>query len=65
MNKYPKNCQIILLLSFFTTRGLLTLKLWALLNLAHQDASFGTMKSQTEHIVMEVLTAGKIPEKEE
>ena len=43
----------------------MTPKLWALLNLAHQDASFGTMQSQTGHMVMEVLTAGKIPEKEE
>ena len=44
---------------------MLTPKLWVALNLACQDASFGTLESQIGHMVMEILTAGKIPEEQE
>ena len=43
----------------------MTPKLWALLNLARRDASFGTLQSQIGHIVMEILTARQILEDEE
>ena len=44
---------------------MLTPKLWALLNLAHQDASFGTLQSPIGHMVPKILTAGKIPEEQQ
>ena len=34
----------------------MTPKLWALLDLACRDASFGTLESQIKHTVMELLT---------
>jgi hypothetical protein len=36
--------------------GQATPKLWALLNVAHQDTSVGTLQSQIRHTVMEILT---------
>ena len=36
--------------------GVVTSKLWALLNLAHWDTSFGTLQSLIRHTVMELLT---------
>ena len=44
---------------------MLTPKLWALLNPARRDASFGTLQSLIGHTVLEILTAGKILEEEE
>ena len=52
-------------MSIFTTRGVLTPKLWSLLNPACQDASFGTLQSLIGHMVPEILTAGKIPEQQQ
>ena len=52
-------------MSIFTTRGVLTPKLWAPLNPAHRDASFGTLLSPIRHMVPEILSAGKIPEEEQ
>ena len=52
-------------MSIFTTRGVLTPKLWAPLNPAHRDASFGTLQSPIGHTVLEILTAGKIPEEQQ
>ena len=43
----------------------MTPKLWALLNPAHQDASFGTLQSLIRQMVIEILNAGKIPEEEQ
>ena len=43
-------------MSIFTTRGVLTQKLWALLNPARRDASFGTLKSPIRHMVPEIMT---------
>ena len=44
---------------------MLTPKLWALLNPARRDASFGTLRSPIGHTVPEILSAGKIPEEEQ
>ena len=45
--------------------GVLNPKLWAPLNPARRDASFGTLQSPIGHTVLEILTAGKIPEEQE
>ena len=44
---------------------MLTPKLWAPLNPTCRDASFDTLQSPIGHTVLEVLTAGKIPEEQE
>ena len=44
---------------------MLTPKLWALLNPARRDASFGTLGSLIGHTVPEILSDGKIPEQQE
>ena len=44
---------------------MLTPKLWAPLNPALQDASFGTLQSPIGHTVPEILSDGKIPEQQE
>ena len=43
----------------------MTPKLWAPLNPARRDASFGTLRSLIGHRVPEILSAGKIPEEEQ
>ena len=40
-------------------------QLWAPLNPACQDASFGTLQCTIGHTVPEILSAGKIPEEEQ
>ena len=40
--------------------GQVTPKLWAPLNLACQDGSFGTLESQIGHMVMEIITIDEI-----
>jgi len=42
-------------MSIFTTRGVLTPKLWALLNPACRDASFGTLQSAIRHMVPKIM----------
>ena len=44
---------------------MLTPKLWAPLNPARRDASFGTLESPIGHTVPEILSDGKIPEQEQ
>ena len=44
---------------------MLTPKLWAPLNPALRDASFGTLGSPIGHTVPEILSDGKIPEQEQ
>ena len=43
----------------------MTPKIWAPLNPARQDASFGTLGSPIGHMVPEILSDGKIPEEQE
>ena len=43
----------------------MTPKLWAPLNPACRDTSFGTLRSLIGHTVPEILSAGKIPEEQE
>ena len=43
-------------MSIFTTRELLTPKLWALLDPAHQGTYFDTLESQIRQKVLELLT---------
>ena len=43
----------------------MTPKLWAPLNPARRDASFGTLGSPIGHTVPEILSDGKIPEEQE
>ena len=43
----------------------MTPKLWAPLNLTHQGASFDILLSPIGHMVLKILTAGKILEEEE
>merc|ERR1712059_133303 len=52
---FAKNSQIIFLMPIFTTRGVLTPKLWAPLNPAHKDTSFGTLQSPIGHTVPEIM----------
>ena len=49
----------------FHHQGALTLKLWALLNPAHPDASFDPLQSLIRHTVIEILSAGEIQEEQE
>ena len=42
---------------FWGVLGRLTPKLWAPLNLAHQDASLGTLESQIEPMVIYILVS--------
>ena len=43
-------------------QGVVTQKLCTPLNLAHRDASLGTLESQIRHMIMKILIARKIPE---
>ena len=43
----------------------MTPKLWAPLNPARRDTSFGTLQSPIRQMVMEILTARKILEEEQ
>ena len=55
MAEISKKQSNIFLMSIFNTRGVLTPKLWALLNPAHRDASFGTLQSLIGHTVPEKM----------
>ena len=50
--KQSNNC----LMSIFTTRGVLTPKLWTPLNTVHRDTSFGTLHSLIKHMVPEIMS---------
>ena len=47
----------------FHDQGVVTQKLWALLDLAHLGASFGTLESQIRHTILELLTVEQISAK--
>ena len=61
----PKKSNNFFNVNFHHHGGVLTSKLWAPLNPACQDASFGTLQSLIGHMVPEILTAGKIQEEQQ
>ena len=60
-----KSVKYLFWFQFSPPEGHLTQKLWVPLNLAHWPASFDTLQNPIGHMVLEILTAGKMPKEEQ